>query len=195
MIYFARNLQDSRDYFLTNPRLKSYTAEILNHPEFTSIGRYRHHKYENREKHLLNVAYLAVNITKFLNGDVETAARVSLLHDFFPYERNKKELPLLEHFNLHPDEALKNAEKYFDLTIEEKQLILRHMWPFVRVKGKPKHVEGFALVVSDVLAGIMETIYHRAWQSTKRGARAVGQKTKNGAKKVSQVARRHSKKA
>jgi uncharacterized protein len=190
MIYFARSLKQSREYFLKNPRLKQYTAEILQHPEWTSIGKYHHHKYENREKHLLNVAYLAVNITKLLHGDVETAARVGLLHDFFPYERDKHELPYMEHLNLHPEEALKNAEKYFDLTVEERELILRHMWPFVRVKGKPKHVEGFALVLSDNIAAVMETIYHLAWQKTKRGAKKVGQKTKNGARKVGQKVRR-----
>jgi uncharacterized protein len=176
MIYFARDLQQSYQFFVDDPVLMEFAGDILTHPEFIGMGEFYSHKYEIRFKHLMNVAYYAVKIARFLRGDVETTVRAALLHDFYPYQRYRKDTKYLKHLRIHPCESLANAQSFFAVSTEVGEIILRHHWPVTR--GKPKHVEAFSVVAADWFAATMETFYHRAWQKSKRGARIVTQKAK-----------------
>jgi uncharacterized protein len=188
MIYFAKNLQQSYQFFIDDPVLMEFAGDILTSPDFIGMGQFYSHKYEIRLKHLMNVAYGAVKLARFLRGDVETTVRAALLHDFYPYQRYRADTKYIKHLKIHPSESLTNAQDHFDISIEVGEIILRHHWPFT--KGKPKHAEAFSVIAADWFAATMETFYHRAWQKSKRGARVIGQKTKNGAKKVGQKVRK-----
>jgi uncharacterized protein len=188
MIYFAKDLRASYRFFVNDPVLMEFAGDILTHPEFIGMGRFYSHKYEIRLKHLMNVAYCAVKITRFLRGDVETTVRAALLHDFYPYQRYKKDIKYVRHLKTHPSESLANAKDYFNISTEVCEIILRHHWPFT--KGKPKHVEAFSVITADWFSAVMETFYHRAWQKGKNGARVIRQKTKNQAKKIKSKVRR-----
>jgi uncharacterized protein len=179
MIYLARSLKESRRYFLDDPVLMKYIGDIINHPEFLGVGQYLHHKYELRQKHLLNVAYYSRKIVRALRGDVKTVVRAAFLHDLFPYQREKDELKFIDHMQRHSYLALKNAEKYFELTGAERDLIGHHNWPFN--KGRPKHREGFALIAADTFCAWAENIYWRAWKPTARSAKKAALHTKNRA--------------
>jgi uncharacterized protein len=192
MVYFAKNIKESRAYFLDDATLRRYAQDILLHPEFTGMKHYTSHKHESRQKHLLNVAYYAVKIARFLRADLQTVTRASLLHDFYPYQRFRKNIKYREHLRQHPKDALAHAEALFPLSYTEKEIILKHMWPMV--KGKPKHREAAAVILSDVYASIFENFYHRAWQKSKRGAVRVKEKSKSGAKKVASATKTAGKK-
>jgi uncharacterized protein len=193
MRYFAKDLQESYQFFVDDPVLMEFAGDILTHPEFIGMGQFYSHKYEIRLKHLMNVAHYAVKMTRLLRCDVETTVRAALLHDFYPYQRYKKDIRYVKHLKTHSAESLTNALNYFPLSTEVCEIILRHHWPFTR--GKPKHVEAFSVIVADWFAATVETFYHRAWQKPKRGVRVVGQKTKNGAKKIRSKVRRQGKKS
>lgn len=183
MIYFAKDIEESYQFFIDDPILMEFAGDILTHPEFIGMGKFYSHKYEIRFKHLMNVAYYSVKLARFLRGDIETTVRAALLHDFYPYQRYRKDTKYVKHLQTHANESLANALNYFPLSTEVREIILRHHWPFS--KGKPKHVEAFSVIVADWFSAVGETFYHRAWQKSKRGVRVVSQKTKNSAKKIS----------
>ncbi|MDR3125600.1 MAG: HD domain-containing protein [Candidatus Nomurabacteria bacterium] len=174
MIYFAKDLITSYRFFLNDPVLMEYAGDILTHPEFIGIGQFYSHKYEIRLKHLMNVAYYAVKIARFLRGDVETTLRAALLHDFYPYQRYRKDYKYLKHLKIHPSESLTNAQNYFAISTEVCEIILRHHWPLTR--GKPKHVEAFSVISADWFAATMENFYHRAWIKPKHRVRVIRNK-------------------
>jgi uncharacterized protein len=176
MIYLAKNLSQSYQFFLDDPVLMGFASDILTHPEFIGMGRFYSHKYEIRLKHLMNVSYYSVKLARFLRGDIETTIRAALLHDFYPYQRYKKETKYLKHLKIHPNESLANALNYFSLSTEVCEIILRHHWPLT--KGKPKHIEAFSVIAADWFVATMENLYHRAWRNPKLRVRVIKQKAK-----------------
>jgi Predicted HD superfamily hydrolase len=194
MVYFAKDLQTSYEFFINDPVLMELAGDILTHPEFIGMGEFYSHKYEIRLKHLMNVAYYSVKLSRFLRGDTETTLRAALLHDFYPYQRYKKDTNYVKHLKTHAGESLANAQNFFLLSSEVQEIILRHHWPFTR--GKPKRAEAFIVISVDWIVATMENFYHRGWRNpknavrvvgrkSKQGMKFVGKKTKNGAKKIS----------
>jgi uncharacterized protein len=188
MIYFAKDIKRSRNHFLDDAKLMGYVSDILMHPEFSDMGSRKAHKYESRQKHLLNVAYYALKFARPFRLDERVVARAALLHDFYPYQRFKKYTSYREHIRRHPKEALRHAEEYFELTEAEKNIILCHMWPLTR--QRPKYWEALPVVLADNFASIMENFYHRAWQIPKKGARKAVVKTKSVGVRVKQSSKR-----
>jgi uncharacterized protein len=176
MIYLAKDIKRSRNYFLNDATLMLYASDILMHPEFSDMGSRTTHKHESRQKHLLNVAYYAVKFARPFHLDLEVVVRAALLHDFYPYQRFKKHTKYREHIKRHPREALKHAEEHFKLSEKERNIILCHMWPLV--KGRPKFKEAIPVILADNFAAITENFYHRAWQTPKRGVKKAAKKTK-----------------
>jgi len=62
-----------------------------------------------------------------------------------------------KHFHgfTHPREALRNADRYFNLSWEEEMIILRHMWPLTPVPPVTK--AGYAITCADKLCSTLET--------------------------------------
>ena len=74
-----------------------------------------------------------------------------MLHDLFLYDwRGSKKKLHLKHFHafLHPQIALYNAEKLFNLNDKEKDIIVKHMWP-VTLLSIPKYRESFLITIVD----------------------------------------------
>lgn len=188
MVYFARDIKKSRNFFLDDPELMRYVSDILMHPEFYDMSKHTTHKHESRQKHLLNVAYYAVKFARPFRLDIRVVARASLLHDFYPYQRSKKYTPYNEHTKRHPKEALKHAEEYFKLGPKERDIITNHMWPWS--KGRPRYREAVPVVLADNLAAIMENFYHRAWRKPKRSVKKAAVKTKKAAVKMKRVGKK-----
>lgn len=100
---------------------------------FQSQKAYKHHKYTNVYEHVLSVAYEAFLYAKRHNGyNLAAVVRGALLHDFYLYDRyapreqtHRKGL----HGFTHPRVAKENANKYFDISEKEENIILSHMWP------------------------------------------------------------------
>jgi uncharacterized protein len=164
-------------------------GDILMHPEFYDMGKRTAHKYESRQKHLLNVAYYALKFSRISKRlDKRVVLRAALFHDFYPYQRFKKYTSYREHVKRHPREALKHAEEYFEVGPKETNIIVCHMWPWTR--ARPKYREAVPVMLADNFAAIMENYYHRAWQMPKRGVKKATVKTKKAAVKVKKVSKK-----
>ena len=124
------------------------THDIINNYKFKELDNDFHHGI-TRFGHSFRVAKATYRCCKFLKLDYIKATRAALLHDFyldreFSVERPKQIL------SAHPNVALINAKKYFNLTDKEANIIKSHMFPLNGVV--PKYKESW--VVSAVDKGV-----------------------------------------
>ena len=118
---------------------RAFVRDIAVHPQFLRTKEFRHHD-SSIYRHSLRVAFLSYSVGRFLHLDARAMARGGLLHDFFLYDWRDHHLPELAkekfHGFEHPAIAVRNAEKHFQLTPVERDIIARHMWPLtVRPPG------------------------------------------------------------
>lgn len=133
--------------------------DILNNEEFRKLKNFFHHNSSIYE-HVLRVSYFSYSICKLLKLDYISAARGALLHDFFLYDWRNHDLPDLAkdkfHGLEHPQIALTNSEKQFQLNEIEKDIILRHMWPLTLFP--PRFRESFVVTFADKYVSSREFI-------------------------------------
>lgn len=123
-----------------------------------SVNYIQHGKTTVRE-HCINVAHTAYYITHKLklNVNEKELIRGALLHDYFLYDWHDKSLKNSIHGYTHPGFALKEAEKDFDLSDIERDMIKHHMFPLTITPPKTK--EGVILCIADKLCAIKETVH------------------------------------
>lgn len=132
---------------------------ILNDKEFSQMKDVPHHN-STRLNHSLKVSYYSYKIAKMLRLDYEDVARGGLLHDFYLGQVNDQKTfkdKFLLYTTKHPNEALDNSTKYFDLTDKEKDIIVSHMFP-VDVKV-PKYAESWIVSLVDKVVSTKEFGY------------------------------------
>lgn len=125
-----------------------------------SVNYIQHGKTTVRE-HSINVAHTAYYMSHKLNLKVKEKEliRGALLHDYFLYDWHDKSLKNSIHGYTHPGSALKEAEKDFELSNTERDMIKHHMFPLTIMPPKTK--EGVLLCIADKLCAIKETIDRR----------------------------------
>lgn len=137
---------------------------IIENKEVQSMEQFAQHGGISCLDHSMYVSYTSYLICKRLGYDFHAAARGGLLHDFFLYDWHKssEDRPGLHAFT-HPGEALKNAEKHFELNLRERDIIVKHMWPVTLTL--PKYREAFVVMAVDKYCAVMETLAF--WQKKK----------------------------
>lgn len=132
--------------------------DILEHPVFQSMDSFIQHGDTTCKAHCIKVSYMSYCICRRLGWGYKEAARAGLLHDFFLYDWHTHARETGERFHgfTHPRTALNNAVKHFELTENEKNIILRHMWPLTPIP--PKSREGLVIVYADKFCGLIETV-------------------------------------
>ncbi|MEA4888033.1 MAG: phosphohydrolase [Clostridiaceae bacterium] len=107
----------------------SYIADLMNHPKVRQMDFYPHHASVTCLEHCLSVSYYSFRLSRRLKLDARAAARSGLLHDLYLYDWHiNHPVPGL-HGLTHPQTALANARRYFELSSGEEDAILCHMWP------------------------------------------------------------------
>lgn len=126
---------------------------VIYNEEYRKTKQCVHHGC-NRYDHMIRVSYYSYKITKFFHLNYKEATRASVLHDFFLDEKEEKKLKKLF---THPDEALENSKKYFELTKLEEDIIKTHMFP---VGNRiPKYLESWIVDIIDDVASVYEKVY------------------------------------
>lgn len=141
------------DKMLKDEEYISIVSSILATAEFSEeMSQIKHHD-STRLNHLLKVSYCSYKIAKYLRLDYDQVARAGLLHDFYlesVYDHDSIKERVLLYTIKHPQKAVENAKKYFQLTEKEEDIIRTHMFP-VDIKV-PKYAESW--VVSFVDKGV-----------------------------------------
>ena len=83
------------------------------------------------------------------------ATRAELLHDFFLEET--KDMNQHQALRKHPEYALKNAKKYFELSPMQEDIILKHMYPITY--KMPKYKESWIVDIIDDYCSLYERTY------------------------------------
>ena len=148
---------------MSTKTLHLYEAEILYYGKdiLDSYGMNKEkelmqHGLTSVYQHSINVAYLALKIdaTFHLNSQRSTLVRGCLLHDYFLYDWHDHPFGRYTHGFKHPYRALENASNDFILKENEKNMILRHMFPLTPIP--PKTREGIILCLADKIAATIE---------------------------------------
>ena len=130
--------------------------DLLENTTVREMKNFRQHYDSTCFEHCLEVSYWSYIICKKLGLDYISAARAGILHDLFLYDwRNSKKNLHLKGFHafIHPQIALNNSLKLFELNDKEKDIIIKHMWPVTFFKF-PKYAESYVITLTDKLSAI-----------------------------------------
>lgn len=132
--------------------------DIISNDMVQQMKNYRQHCNTSCFKHCMQVAYFTFIACKKLKLDYISSTRAAMMHDLFLYDWRKQyravELPGLHAF-VHPQIALENASKIFELNDIEKDVIVKHMWPVTF--ALPKYRESYIVTLMDKYSACIET--------------------------------------
>ena len=133
---------------------ENIVSPILGIEEFNKLKYITHHGI-TRYDHSMRVAYFSYKASKSLKLDYKEVTEAALLHDFFLDEVNHEgRVDRLRH---HPDCAVKNASKYFNLSDKQVDIIKTHMFPVTF--SPPKYLESWIVDMVDNVVAVMEAFY------------------------------------
>lgn len=136
---------------------------LRENPTVQELKKYPNHKISNLFDHSSRVALCAYDLSRRMHIKVngESLAKGAMLHDFYLYQaRGNKEIGTRAHWFGHPDTALQNAEKEFQLTELEKNIITSHMWPLT-FRHLPRSREAILVSLADKICAFGEGVLKR----------------------------------
>lgn len=139
--------------FYPNEEFNNLITPIISNSEYQKTKLCVHHGM-NRYDHMVRVAYYSYKVTKFCHLNYKETTKAAVLHDFFLDDYNDKKAKILVN---HPETALKNSLKYFELTNLEQDIIKSHMFPVG--KRVPHYLEGWIVNLVDDFACFYERSY------------------------------------
>lgn len=93
--------------------------------------------------------------TKLKRHRLENLIYAAMLHDFYLYDYHGRRTTDGFHAWRHPERALANAEKLFDLEPEVRNAIRCHMFPGT-LFHMPLHAIGWIIVLADKICAVLE---------------------------------------
>lgn len=147
-----------------SPALRSYlnlVQPLLDTQEVQSMGQWNHHFGVTTYEHSLFVSYVSYRLARRFGLDDFAAARAGLLHDLYLYSPYRADSHPGNQCFYHPIAALENAKALVpDLTEEEQNSIVSHMWPLAY--RAPRCKLAFVISLADKVCALLEIskIYH-----------------------------------
>ncbi len=134
-------------------------ADLVASSRFLASTKFIQHGATSVYAHSLAVAYVSCLIAERLRVRVKwrSLIRGALLHDYFLYDWHDGAKGRRIHGFTHPAAALRNALSEFDLPPEERNIILRHMFPLTPVP--PMFREGWVVCLADKVCSLWETFH------------------------------------
>ena len=145
-------------------RLETIYQAFLNDEKILRMKDISMHRGSNCYLHSFKVAKKAIK--KSLNRkdvNLEVVLLGAILHDYYLYDWRKDKSKLKKHGKNHPDVAINNAVKDFDISEEVKKVIKSHMWP-INIKDYPKSKEAKIVSVSDKAVTIGESLTSKKYK-------------------------------
>lgn len=142
-----------KNYFI-DKEFQSIIEPIMKNKEFQKLDTVTHHGI-SRLHHSLRVAYFSYKVSKKLHLEYKETTEAALLHDFFIDEVDDENVLLK--LRRHPEHAVENATKHFNLTDRQKDIIRTHMFPITFTP--PKYIESWIVDIVDDCSAVYER-YH-----------------------------------
>lgn len=133
--------------------------KFKDNPEVKVLKNYPQHCCTTRLNHCNDVAVYSYRIAKAfrLNIDERSLRTGAMLHDYYLYDTDNREISTFEHWIHHPEIAVKNADSVFELNEKEKNIIKSHMWP-LNPLHMPDSKEGWLVCIADKYCTLREVI-------------------------------------
>ena len=152
--YMNEDVNMDNDIYYIDKEFLSIIEPIITNCEFQKMDGILHHGI-SRLNHSLRVAYFSYKITKALHLDYIETTQAALLHDFFLDDVDGENA--IGKLRRHPDCAVNNSLKYFDLNDKQIDIIKTHMFPVTFTP--PKYLESWIVDGVDDVAAIYEKFY------------------------------------
>lgn len=155
MIEWIKSKLSLKADFFSDEEYEKCLGDLINHEMVGRMKNFIQHGDISCLEHSIYVSYISYMICRRFGLDYQSAARGGLLHDFFLYDWHMEKPQKGLHGFIHPNIALQNANKYFNLNDREKDIIKKHMWPLtIRL---PRYKESFIVLSVDKYCALMET--------------------------------------
>ena len=142
-----------------NTEFELIVKDMMEHNTVQQMDQFRQHYDTSCYEHCVNVSYISYRICKKLKLDYKSAARAAMVHDLFLYDwRKRQDGRKGLHGFTHPRTSLENAQKIFELSKKEQDIILKHMWPLT-IKF-PRYTESWVVTFVDKYCALSESFNH-----------------------------------
>ncbi len=123
---------------------------LLENPNIQQMQDFPQHKSSNTLRHSLGVAQLSFVLAEKFRWRIseEELVKGALLHDYYLYNAREEDIGGYKHGISHPETALGNAMRDFELTEKEQNIIKGHMWPLTLFK-LPRSKEAVLVCIAD----------------------------------------------
>ncbi len=143
----------------SNREFNSIIDDIINNNKFNKLKKELHHGI-TRYDHSYRVARWTYSICDFFNmKNKDNAVRAALLHDFY-IDKDLEDFNSYEKLGEHPNMALTNSLKYFELDSMQQDIIKNHMFP--RTVAIPKCKESWLVSGVDKVVSTYEMLRFKA---------------------------------
>ncbi len=130
--------------------------DLINSSHVQQMGKIIHHVDEvSCLDHSLFVAYITYRVSKFFKMNYIEATRGALLHDLHLQDWSLTNIKKPERLVIHPGIALENANRLYDLSDIEKDIIITHMWP-ITITKIPRKKESVVVNCADKICAVYE---------------------------------------
>lgn len=149
-------------------RLETIYQAFLNDEKILRTKDISMHRGSNCYEHSFKVAKKAIK--KSLNRkdiNLEVVLLGAILHDYYLYDWRKDRSKLKKHGKNHPNIAIENAVKDFNISEDVKKVIKSHMWP-LNIKDYPNSKEARIVSISDKAVTIGESLTSTKYKQKKR---------------------------
>lgn len=136
--------------------IRRHGGDILSSPHMVSEKRFMQHGRVSCYEHSLRVAEKSVAIAGHMPFRINERALVrgALLHDYFLYDWHEKDRSHRLHGFHHAGRALENATRDFSLSLLERDIIKKHMFPLNLCP--PRYRESWIVCLADKWCAIEE---------------------------------------
>mgnify|MGYP002570749807 CR=1 FL=1 len=154
----------ARQHAKLRRNLRKHGGDILQSGNFKSTNSFIQHGSVSVHSHSIRVAECSLKLEKFLEKlgihcHERDLVRGALLHDYFLYDWHDKYSHEKLHGFHHPNVALENASREYQLTPRERDIIRKHMWPLTVVP--PLCREAWVVSMADKYCSLLETLHVR----------------------------------
>lgn len=149
-------------------KLENIYQAFLNDEKILRMKDISMHRGSNCYEHSFKVAKKAIK--KSINRKIinlEVVLLGAILHDYYLYDWRKDRALLKKHGKNHPEVAIKNATKDFNISEDVKKVIKSHMWP-LNIKDYPKSKEARIVSISDKAVTIGESLTSIKYKQKRR---------------------------
>ncbi len=148
----------NKEHLTAEKLIEKYGGDIISSSGMQSEKNFMQHGGISCYSHSVSVALMSINIARIfrIHTDIKSMVRGALLHDYFLYDWHERSTMHKLHGFTHARTALRNAERDFNLSEIERDIIEKHMFP-VNIKP-PRHKESYIVTIADKICAIREII-------------------------------------